>query len=216
MITNGQVCPLIQHLFPTLKGRWGCLDLNREAKEGFPAELHPQNPLLDPVACDNWVRGTHIYHGLDYSWGGYMEDRSHLWRGHYHDPGEMVHLGIDYNVPAGTPVAAPAYCKVAYVQRDPDQNGGWGGRVILEHRGRYLILAHLAHAGLPMQGQTLGPGHRVGTVGEISENGGWFPHLHAQAMHSPNPDADGYASPKKASEFTFPHPAYWADLWPTF
>lgn len=59
-----------------------------------------------------------------------MEPRDHLWRGHYHNPALMRHTAVDYNVPAGTMVAAPADGTVLRVVRDTS-DGGWGGCVFV-------------------------------------------------------------------------------------
>ena len=175
-------------IFPTLAGRrWAMVNLDALAHTEVPPE--GDNPLLDPAICDAWVRGVADGLGVDFTYGGYMEDRSTLWRGHYHDPEVMTHLGVDFNVAAGTPVAVPAACTVVGVLRDPDQSGGWGGRVLIRftHTPRgtgvpYLLFAHLAHDGLPEVGTTLTLGQTLGVVGPAEQNGGWYPHLHVQGL----------------------------------
>jgi murein DD-endopeptidase MepM/ murein hydrolase activator NlpD len=175
-------------IFPTLTdATWAEADLDRHSL--IVPRPGGANPLLDPETCDAFVRSTAEGLGVDLTYGGYGEDRSNLWAGHYHKAGVVIHLGVDFNVPAGTPVIAPEGATVFRVARDPDQDGGWGGFVALaldeEWQGaRFLIYGHLAHADLPKLGDRLRPGDRVGTVGQPGENGCWYPHLHVQCAQA--------------------------------
>lgn len=194
---------LLPKNFPGLKGaRWVKVDLNQLAKDEFVGQL--DNRLNDPHYCDKWVKMVALKRNADFTYGGYMEDRSFLWRGHYHNPTCMRHLGVDYNVPAGTIVAVPQACKVVHVVTDTSY-GGWGGCVFFElkrpYRGApYFLYGHLAHSGLPKVGQWFAAGEAVARVGVPKENGVWFPHLHVQCFdqawfgrYSPKlDDMDGY------------------------
>lgn len=98
----------------------------------------------------------------------------------------MRHTAVDYNVPAGTEVVAPADGHVLRVVRDTSY-GGWGGCVFVQllnpYRGAgYYLMGHLAHAPLPNPGDVLTRGSPVGLIGEPHENGVWFPHLHLQCF----------------------------------
>ena len=173
-------------VFPALaQARWAEVDLDRMSR--LEPRATGKNPLLDHATCDAFVRTVASRLGADFTYGGYGEDRAHLWAGHYMAGGRTVHLGIDLNVPAGTSVAAPASCRVARVHRDPDQGGGWGGYVVLaldeaHHGCLHVVLGHLAHAGLPELGAKLARGGIIGEVGQPRENGNWFPHLHVQCF----------------------------------
>jgi murein DD-endopeptidase MepM/ murein hydrolase activator NlpD len=191
-------------LFPTLGGtRWGYINLAAEARSDPAVADGWPNPLNYPVFCQRWVKLTP---GAKASTSrmGYMEPRDHLWRGHYHDPDLMRHTAVDYNVPAGTPVVAPADGRVLHVVRD-SSFGGWGGCVFIELVNPYVcaayyLMSHLAHEGLPQPNTVLARGRQVGFVGEPHENGIWFPHLHLQCFdqamydrYAPSlDDMDGY------------------------
>ena len=204
---------LHRRLFPQLADRrWGSIDLDALARIDFPGSgrARGDNPLNDPEVCRRWVERLHERMGVESSFGGYLEDRSHLWRGHYQEAsGRFVHLGVDSNVPAGTEVFAPCPLVVHEALADPDQDGGWGGRVITRLPGSdmFVIFAHLEHDSLPNEGAELATGARVGVVGRPQVNGGWFPHLHVQCVRGALPeDLDGYASASSGLGERFPDP----------
>jgi hypothetical protein len=173
-------------IFPTLQGKtWTEVDLGSHSIEDFPNLL--DNKLLDAEFCNQWVKDIANKHGVDFTWGGHFEDRKHLWRGYYDNSEKVTHLGIDYNVPSGTPVAAPRACEVVHSWADGSTNNGWGGRLILKldipwQNADYLILGHLAHLNLPKEGTRFELGEIITVTGEPHENGGWFPHLHVQCV----------------------------------
>lgn len=181
---------LYQRLFPQLKhAKWDFINLDDEAEKAFGDQ--PQNPLLDPNFCNEWVKSLHLARGVEYSYGGWMENRANLWRGHYHKPGHTIHLGIDYNVPDWTEVFLPRSGVLVMSENDPDQDGGWGGRAIYKIENYYVIFAHLM-AIEGKVGRICKAGTSVGLVGNHAVNGNWFPHLHVQCMKSYNVSADGY------------------------
>lgn len=175
-------------IFPTLSGSsWAEVDLGNLSSHDFP-DLKNANKLLDSQYCDNWVKQIAQSMGVDFSWGGHFEDRKHLWRGYYDNSEKVTHLGVDYNVPSGTPVAAPCDCKVVHSWADISVHNGWGGRLILQldtpwKNAPYLILGHLAHKNLPKEGTQFKAGDIITITGEPFENGGWFPHLHVQCVN---------------------------------
>jgi hypothetical protein len=72
----------------------------------------------------------------------------------YLPPGCAVHLGIDLNVPAGTPVLTPLSGRVIHAMPCQALGGGWGGWFVLRADtprcgAAYLVFGHLAHRGLP-------------------------------------------------------------------
>jgi murein DD-endopeptidase MepM/ murein hydrolase activator NlpD len=129
-------------------------------------------------------------------------------------------------VPAGTTVLAPVSGEVMHAVPCRALGGGWGGWFVLRADAPrcgadYLLFGHLAHAGLPVQGTRLAAGAPVGRVGMPDENGGWYPHLHLQAMSTEawnlvrrDPDTllDGYGFPAAGLEHLFPDPAPLAGL----
>ena len=84
-------------IFPALAGRrWVGANLDAIARIDFPATDHG-NPLNDPWFCDHWVGEVATRLGADHSWGGWLEDRAHLWRGHWGKLKIRVHAGIGIN-----------------------------------------------------------------------------------------------------------------------
>ncbi len=201
---------MFQFLFPQYtKRRWVCLPLGTLAL----AEQKPgqRNPLLDPDYCGKWVdRLLRRYHA-DFSYGGWFEDRSVLWRGHYMRPGFAYHLGIDFAVPEQSQVYSPTSGKVVQVWHDPDTNGGWGGRLTIELKPRlYLILAHLDEICPPVGGRVR-PGQLLATVGGPPDNGNWRPHLHVQLVRGSYKNIDGYGEFSVRNQRKFPDPIL---FWP--
>lgn len=175
-------------IFPTLVNcSWAETNLDSHALNDFPDKTQ-KNKLLNADFCDEWVREIALKLGADFSWGGHFEDRKHLWRGYYEDAEKVTHLGIDYNVPSGTVVSAPADCIVVHSWADTCTDNGWGGRLILRLEkpwlnAPYLILGHLAHRNLPKEGMVFKTGDIIAETGKPNENGGWFPHLHVQCAN---------------------------------
>ena len=213
-------------IFPQLAGqRWARAELDALARVAFPAAVEP-NPLNDPAFCDIWVAEVAARLGADHCWGGWLEDRAHLWRGHYLPEGCTIHLGIDLNVPAGAMVLAPVSGQVMHAVPCRVLGGGWGGWFVLradapEGGAEYVLLGHLAHAGLPPPCTWIAGGTKVGVIGTPQENGGWYPHLHLQAMsgeawetvqHAPDALLDGYGYADAALSRLFPDPAPLAGL----
>lgn len=179
--------PANEFAIPLAVKKWGAINLNDLANTWMTIEranLRATN-LLDPMHQEQLLTEAHEQYGIEFSYGGYLEDRSFLLRDTYLPPDGMIHLGVDYNVPAGTPIALPASGRVVFAIHDKDQEGGWGGRVDFfnEEKGIYFILGHLdiMTAEYPT-GVWCGKGTTAGFIGNSNENGGWFPHLHLQVV----------------------------------
>ena len=178
-------------IFPSLQGKkLGYINLNLEAKRWMTMQKvevrkYKQNPLLDPVFCQEMVHAVHIKYGLDFSYGGWMEDRSFLWKGSYLDKEKnFVHLGVDLNVPSGTEIAISFKAEVVKIDDDYPEDGGWGPRIIVKHLSRpvYFIFAHLDRGISCQNGDILKVGDVFAKVGKAPQNGNWFPHLHVQTI----------------------------------
>jgi murein DD-endopeptidase MepM/ murein hydrolase activator NlpD len=84
------------------------------------------------------------------------------------------HLGVDFGVPVGTPVFAPADGEVVPFAND----GSFGIGVCLKHDdGWHTLYAHLSRAEV-LIGARVRAGHRIGTSGATGYVTG--PHLHWQ------------------------------------
>lgn len=127
--------------------------------------------------------------------GGYLETRKLYTTSAYERQGangpeyRSVHLGVDYWLPAGTPVHAVADGVVVCSTFQPDQKE-YGGLVILRHQFEgmpfFTLYGHLSQRTVLSlrEGDFLLAGNRIGELGPKEENGWWVPHLHFQFMLS--------------------------------
>lgn len=208
---------LIGNLFnyPNSKlcGDWGYVNLDSHAvyhhlitKE--KTHFHC-NPLLNPQYCTKFVNLLHKELKIDYSYGGYLENRACLWQDHYHKPDCFYHLGIDYNVPVGTKVYLPADGTLINLFHDNDHYGGWGGVLIFNIKNMFVVFAHLNikspisdyPISKPMwSSKKYKKGKLLGIVADYPDNGNWYPHLHIQCISEQKfysfkniKDLDGYS-----------------------
>jgi murein DD-endopeptidase MepM/ murein hydrolase activator NlpD len=92
---------------------------------------------------------------------------------------KLLHLGIDFSVPAGTKVSSLTSGEVVLV--DCSTFNRWGTRVIIKEGELYFLYGHLSSSDLYI-GQEIKKGCIVGYIGDFNDNGKWFPHLHLQIM----------------------------------
>ncbi|MBP9757132.1 MAG: peptidoglycan DD-metalloendopeptidase family protein [Candidatus Pacebacteria bacterium] len=145
---------------------------------------HGKNPYILPNILAERLNCYHKRQGLAATYGSYGENRGFIWRQTYLDAMENpIHAGIDINVPAGSLVIADVDCEVVWVGTDHPEPHGWGNRIIVKLRGIDIWMIY-AHLGAPIcrVGNKMGSGSPIGYVGTPHENGGWYPHLHVQAM----------------------------------
>ncbi len=175
-------------VFPGMRSKRYCyVDLDLEAQKWSKVMRYssPANALLDPRVCQQMVDHVHHRHLVDFSFGGWLEDRSFLWRGSYLElEKKFVHLGVDLNVPAGTDVATSVAGEVVRVDDDYPEGHGWGPRVIVRcgFESVYIIYAHLDRNVRCKVGDRLRSRDIFAQVGSPQLNGGWFAHLHVQVM----------------------------------
>lgn len=167
------------------------------------------SPLLNPIFCDAYLtreaqrRGAHLYAG------GYLEDRRDIWRGSYLTPDASVHLGVDVQAPAGAPVTSPVTGTLHEAWTDPDAEGGWGGRAIIERvDGSLYIIAHLDLSPALTPDDPVSVGTPLGAVAPRERNGGWFPHVHLQVVRdrADLQGLDGYGPATATNAHRFPDP----------
>lgn len=159
-----------------------------------------ENRLLQPAVTQQMLDELHTKLGVSWSYGSYLEDRSTLLRGSYlDDSGGHIHLGVDVNVPPGTPIAAPCDATVANIFDDGDEQQGWGPRLILrpcDESAPYIVLGHLTPLRFKV-GEPVLTGQILAEVAPPPFNGYWFPHLHVQLLARgavPRHEADAYRS----------------------
>jgi len=147
----------------------------------------PQNPfnMTSNEAADIDPEGT--------VWLGYYAEPRLIYTDKAFFKGEWkasnrrtVHLGVDAFASAGTPIHTPLDAIVEFT----DYRAGhldYGGMVILRHEtpegyNFYTLYGHLDQASFSHLkiGQTLAINEVFASLGDITENGGWAPHLHFQ------------------------------------
>jgi 4-aminobutyrate aminotransferase-like enzyme/Ser/Thr protein kinase RdoA (MazF antagonist)/murein DD-endopeptidase MepM/ murein hydrolase activator NlpD len=100
-----------------------------------------------------------------------------------------VHIGIDVGAPPGTAIHAPIDATV-HSLRNNDAAGDYGPTVVLEHPATaerpafWTLYGHLNHETLQQLkvGQSVKAGDIVGWLGDVTVNGGWWPHVHVQVI----------------------------------
>ncbi len=127
--------------------------------------------------------------------GGYLEPRALYTSSAYDKVGNSgkesrtVHLGLDFWLPAGTPVYALLDGEVFIVVNDAGDKE-YGGLIILKHRIKniefYTLYGHLSvkSALANRVGETIKKGQEIARLGAPPENGNWSPHLHFEVMLS--------------------------------
>lgn len=175
-------------IFPKLKNKvFGYVNLNIEAELWMKGKkpAPSKDALLDPSISTEMVDDVHKKYGLDFSYGGWMEDRSFLWKGTYLEPlNTYIHLGIDVNAPAGTDISIDFDAEVVKIDDDYPEEGGWGPRVVVKHAKEpvYFIYAHLDKEIKCKIGDVLKKDQIFAKVGKPPYNGNWFPHVHIQTI----------------------------------
>ena len=211
-------------LLPTLDILTACVvNLDQAARERRQDSAAGEgNPLLIPEIAQGMIDTLHASRGVAWSYGGYLEDRPTLLKGTYLDTtGGYIHLGIDVNARAGTPVAAPYDARVESIFDDTPTPSGWGPRLILRPDDTslpYLILGHLTPL-TSKPGDRVEAGQRLAEIAPPPHNGNWFPHLHIQqiARDKVRPHKednyqtlDGYGHPRDLELLreTYPDPTW--------
>lgn len=206
---NGTLGMLSGNTYPDWSG--GVVNLSLEARNMFKSRK--ENPLLDPIFCQAWVRYLCHIKTRWFLYGGYMEDRYFLWRGSYLKNNESIHLGIDFSYDVDTPIYCPVSFKVLEVFKDTDQEGGWGTRVTVETRKGIVIFAHLCDVTKEKSGNA---GDFIGRIADPYSNGGWFPHLHLQGLDSASRltqgHLDGYSYLYNGIDKHYPNPLPFLDI----
>ena len=170
-------------------------------------EVHP----IDLSVSSKWIGHQEEFNDLDWFQfkmnqlqkevlnhiiaGGYLEPRPIYTSSAYDRIGNSgkecrsIHLGIDYWLPAETPVHAILDGEVELAVNDAGDKE-YGGLVILKHHPEgftfYTLYGHLSveSATKNKVGDLLKKGSKIGNIGDYPENGNWAPHLHFQVMLS--------------------------------
>lgn len=127
--------------------------------------------------------------------GGYLEPRplytstAYDKTGNHGRESRSIHLGVDFWLPAQTPVHAFLDGEVAIAVNDAGDKE-YGGLIILKHEQEdftfYTLYGHLTIKSATNHniGDHIKKGELIGHLGNYPENGNWAPHLHFQFMLS--------------------------------
>ena len=127
--------------------------------------------------------------------GGYLEPRSIYTSPAYDRIGNdgresrSIHLGIDFWLPAQTPVHTLLDGEVVIAANDA-RDKGYGGLIVLRHIlddiECYTLYGHLTVGSATDKkiGDIVKKGECIALLGDCTENGNWAPHLHFQLMLS--------------------------------
>jgi len=177
----------------------------------FPTIRTNEIQSLDLSVSSTWIGHEKDFNDLDYFQyklntlqrehpskilaGGYLEPRPIYTTSSYDKIGNngresrSIHLGVDFWLPAVTPVYALFDGEVVTAVNDAGDKE-YGGLVILSHQEEglkfYTLYGHLSvdSATRYKVGAQLKAGDEIGVLGNCAENGNWAPHLHFQIMLS--------------------------------
>ena len=150
------------------------------------SKVEEPSPFLRPDIMQHAIDEYHARAGIQWSFGGYLEDRTHLRRGGQFQ-GEILHAGLDMNLPVGTPVRCTKGGVVHLIGDDATSQGGWGPYVVIEvvepktQEKEHIMYAHLVGISAKI-GERVEPNAIIGTVGTPPRNGGRWSHLHIQVI----------------------------------
>ena len=179
--------------------------------ELFPPIERKEVHLLDLSVSSTWIGHRSEFNDLDLFQfkidklqkehpskiiaGGYLEPRpiytstAYDKIGNYGRESRTVHLGIDFWLPAHTPVHALFDGEVV-VAVDDVGDKEYGGLLILKHQVDDLEFYTLYGHNTPKSilkhklGDRIQKGQKISELGNYPENGNWAPHLHFQIMLS--------------------------------
>lgn len=134
--------------------------------------------------------------GHQWGVGRYLEERKTLLRAYPNiiEEQRYYHLGLDIIVPYDTPMHSPLDADVHKTGKETIV-GNYGGYVILKHNINrvvfYSFYGHLKTPHLVNVGDKIKAGQKFAHIGQESDSGGWFCHVHVQILTQAAID-DGY------------------------
>lgn len=205
-----QSCDFIAHPNENKFKKWANTN-NFNLTELFPSIQKNEIQLLDLSVSSKWIGHEKEFNDLDFFQfkikklqsqhptkiiaGGYLEPRPIYTSPAFDKIGNngresrTIHLGVDFWLPAQTPVHALFDGEVVTAVNNAG-NKEYGGLVILKHTIEnmefYTLYGHLSvESALNNNiGDTLKKGDCIAVLGNYPENGDWVPHLHFQVMLS--------------------------------
>jgi hypothetical protein len=175
---------VLQKLFPHASASFGIVNLDEEVERFHQEEDSKLDPLV-PENTQQIINCVHQREKVEWSFGGWMENRSYMWKGSYLDEGKKyIHLGIDFNLPAHTWVTIPFDGEILHVDTKNEADLDWGTRIFTQpyNSDKVFIFAHLDPQVNVQRGQFLPARALMARLGSSDVNGHVFPHLHLQVM----------------------------------
>jgi len=179
--------------------------------ELFPTINRNQIHKLDLSVSSKWIGHQKDFNDLDYFQfkiealqktvpgeilaGGYCEPRPIYTSSAYDKIGNQgresrsIHIGVDFWLPAYTPVHALFDGEVVTAVNDAGDKE-YGGLIILKHKVEdfefFTLYGHntVESATKHTVGDIIKKGEKIAELGNYPENGNWAPHLHFQVMLS--------------------------------
>ena len=121
-----------------------------------------------------------------FSIGKYNEKRPNMYKGElFEETNRFIHMGIDIGAPVGT-VIKSFYEGEIFLFKYNNRELDYGYTIITKHtfndKNLYALYGHLSKSSISNKKieQKIHAGEEIATIGNITENGGWPPHVHFQ------------------------------------
>ena len=139
-----------------------------------------------------------------FSIGKYNEKRPRMYKGKlFEKTNRLIHMGIDIGAPVGTNIKS-FYDGEIFLFKNNNLKLDYGYTIITKHKFNdkivYALYGHLSKSSILNKrfGQKIHSGEKIADIGDITENGGWPPHVHFQLslIEPKNCDLPGVVSEK--------------------
>ena len=159
----------------------------------FPVDLSCDNPDLGEINSQSdltaYLDNQRAKLGRAIPYGGYGEKRNLYKSTLFQREKEIrnIHLAIDIWTCEGVELYAPVDGKVLSISYN-DKELDYGHTLIIEHHFGpikfHFLCGHLSSSIFELwnSGDHVNAGDLIGHVGDITENGGWSPHVHCQLI----------------------------------
>ena len=165
--------------------------------EYIPLDLSVSNIELSKLAIDDatifeeFIEEKLLKNNAKVAFGGYNEERNLYKRSTVFNDNQTeernIHIGLDLWIKAGTPVLA-ALDGTVHSFNYNNNLGDYGPTILLKHsikdQSFYTLYGHLSLESIATikVGDFFTKGQQLGTLGDVSVNGNYAPHLHFQII----------------------------------
>ncbi len=165
-----------------------------QKQDYIPLDLSVNNKGLEnvdttsPKALEQFIWSQMQQRSAKVAFGGYLEQRKIYNRStHFNTDERNIHLGTDLWIEANTPIYAP-FDATVHSFKNNDNFGDYGPTIILEHNlGNlhfYTLYGHLSLESIThiTKSEKITMGQQIASLGTVTENGDYPPHLHFQII----------------------------------